>query len=349
MSLIRKLSIPLVLVTVALLLAACGSSSEQTPSASQQTSSPSSTNGIVTTPIDARYLPVVISSDLAVGEERFQVGLIDQQDNNTPINGAKLHLTFYVLSGDGKTSTEKFEADPEAVTIQKSYTHTHEDGTVETHHAGETGAYVTHINFDEAGFWGVAVTGTLADGTSIVANGEQPVRPYFQVSEHSAGLGVGDPAPASKQKVLSDVSDIRSIDTSQNPIPDEHNMTVAQAITSGKPTVIAFATPAFCVSQLCGPTKEIFDGLYQRYKGQANFVHIEPYDVDKVRAGQCPNLGDCVVPAMNDFKLSSEPWVFIIDAQGKVASKYDGVISEKELQDGLLAVLGGAPAATATP
>jgi hypothetical protein len=332
-----KLWFPAAVIAVALLAAACGSSGDDSPS---QT-------GIVTTPIDSRYLPVVISEDLAVGKQRFQVGLIDQQDGNTPVNGAKLHFKFYLLNADGHTATAKFDIDPTAVTITKSYTHTHEDGTVETHQAGETGAYITYVNFDTAGFWGVEVTGTLADGTSIIADGQEPVRPYFEVSEKSYGLAVGDPAPASTQTVIADVSDIRSIDTSQTPIPEEHNMTVAQAITSGKPTVIAFATPAFCVSQLCGPTKEIFDGLYDKYKGQANFLHIEPYDVDKVRAGECTNLGDCVVQAMYDFKLSGEPWVFIIDAQGKIAAKYDGIVSEAEMEQGLQAVLGQTPAATA--
>jgi hypothetical protein len=303
-------------------------------------------NSPVATPIGSRYYPIVISSDLAVGEQRFQVGLIDQGDDGTgqtPVAGAQLHFKFYLLNTDGQTATERFDAEPEAVTIMKTYTHTHEDGTVETHEAGETGVYITYVTFDTAALWGVEVSGTLADGTSIVDDGNDPVRPFFQVSEKSAGLAVGDPAPASRQTLASDVADIRSIDTSLNPIPEEHNLTIADAIVSGKPTVIAFATPAFCITQLCGPTKEIFDGLYEQYKGQANFIHIEPYDVDRVRAGECQNLGDCVVPALNDFRLDSEPWVFIVDAQGKVAAKYDGVVSENEMEQGLQKVLSPAP------
>lgn len=325
---------PALLVVLAL-LAACGGGDDSGDDGPG--------NSPVASPIESRYLPVVISSDLAVGEQRFQAGLIDQEGGTTPVAGAKLHFKFYLLNTDGKSATERFDAEPEAVTITKTYTHTHEDGTVEKHEAGETGVYITYVTFDTAGFWGVEVTGTLADGTSIVGDGEEPTRPFFQVSEKSAGLAVGDPAPASRQTLVSDVADIRSIDTSLDPIPEEHNMTIADAIVSGKPTVIAFATPAFCVTQLCGPTKEIFDGLYEQYKDQANFIHIEPYDVDRVRAGECQNLGDCVVPALNDFRLSSEPWVFIIDAQGKIAAKYDGVVSESEMERGLLKVLASTP------
>lgn len=302
-------------------------------------------NSPVASPIESRYLPVVISEDLAIGEQRFQVGLIDQGEDRreqTPVASADLHFKFYLLNTDGQTATERFDSDPEAVTIAKSYTHTHEDGTVETHEAGDTGVYISYVTFDTAGFWGVEVTGTLADDTSIVGEGEEPTRPFFQVSEKSAGLAVGDPAPSSTQTLVGDVADIRSIDTSVNPIPEEHDMTIADAIVSGKPTVIAFATPAFCVTQLCGPTKEIFDGLYEQYKDQANFIHVEPYDVDRVRAGECRNLGDCVVPALSDFRLSSEPWVFIVDAQGKIAAKYDGVVSEKEMEQGLQKALSPA-------
>jgi hypothetical protein len=296
----------------------------------------------VLTPIDNEYLPIVISDDLAVGRQRFQVGLIEQSDDGqTPVAGADLQFKFYLIDQTAGSAAEKFAAEPEAVTIQKSYTHTHDDGTVETHEAGETGVYITYVDFDVAGLWGVEVTGSLADGTSIVGEGEEPTRPFFPVREESVGLAIGDPAPPSVQVLASDVDDIRSIDTSLDPIAEQHNMTIADAIVSGKPTVIAFVTPAFCVTQLCGPTKEIFDGLYQQYKDQANFIHVEPYDVEKIRSGECTNYGDCVVQSMNDFRLTSEPWVFIIDAEGKVAAKYDGVVSEEEMEAGLKAVLAG--------
>ncbi len=295
----------------------------------------------VVTPIDNQYLPVVISDDLAVGRQRFQVGLIEQSsDGDSPVAGADLHFKFYLIDQTAGTAAEKFDSDPEAVTIQKTYTHTHEDGTVEEHEAGETGVYITYVDFDVAGLWGVEVTGSLKDGTSIVGDGEEPTRPFFPIREKPVGLAVGDPAPASVQTLAADVDDIRSIDTSLNPIAEQHSMTIADAITSGRPTVIAFATPAFCVTQLCGPTKEIFDGLYEEYKSEANFIHIEPYDVEQIRSGACASYGDCVVQTMRDFRLESEPWVFIINADGKVAAKYDGVVSEQEMEDGLTALLG---------
>ncbi len=85
--------------------------------------------------------------------------------------------------------------------------------------------------------------------------------------------------------------------------------------------------------------------MYHLYGDQANFVHIEPYDVKKMAAGQCPNIGDCAVGANVDFKLESEPWVFVADAQGILRAKFDGMVSEDELKAAIQAVLG----ASATP
>ncbi len=296
----------------------------------------------ILTPIPGNYLPIVISSDLTVGQNRFVVGLI-KQDDNSQVLGANLHLRFLQIDANNQ-ATLKFESDPTVIQITKSYVDTHPDGTHETHQAGDTGAYVSNVTFDAAGNWGVDVTGTTKEGVKL-----DPVRLSFPVLATDPGIAIGSPIPPSRQTILSDVSNIRTIDTSLNPIPEEHELTVADAIGNGKPTVIAFATPAYCTSLICGPTKDIFDQLYQQYLGQANFIHIEPYDVQKVAAGKCPTLADCTVPATVDFKLESEPWVFVADAQGILRAKFDGIVSEAEMQATLLQVLGASNTPKAVP
>ncbi|MDO8614960.1 MAG: hypothetical protein Q7T33_04390 [Dehalococcoidia bacterium] len=325
---------PLLLVVAALAaavaVAACGGGEEDTngPSAAAVCASPK----IVHSPVDSRYLPIVISSDLAVGENRFSLGLIDQEDN-TPVTGAQLHLRFALRCGD--EARPKAEADPSAVTVTRTYAHTHTDGTGETHEAGEVGAYIANVSFDAPGTWQVEVTGK-AGGQEI-----EPVTPTFSVNEKSFSLSAGDPAPRSVQPILKDVADIRTIDTSDPPIPEMHQMTVADAVTSGRPTVIVFATPAFCESQICGPTKSIVDDLFRQYGSQANFVHIEPYDVERIRNAQCDSLFECRSPLLDEWKLESEPWVFLIDKDGKIAGKYEGIVSLEELEAALQQLLVG--------
>lgn len=82
--------------------------------------------------------------------------------------------------------------------------------------------------------------------------------------------------------------------------------------------MIAFATPAFCTSRLCGPTKEIVDDAYQKYADAVNFVHVEPYDVKRARDG----LGLELLPFIaNEWKLQSEPWVFVVDKTGRISAR----------------------------
>ena len=339
---------------LALLAAACGggeeSPAQQTPTASGPASCPSAENAgkLVLTPTTADYFPAVVSSDsdLAVGPNRFVVGLLDS--SQAPVSGAQLHFRFFCVTESGD-KLFKSEADAKAITIQKSFTHTHTDGTVESHAAGELGVYVTNVDFDSPGLWGVEVSGTL--------NGEdlETQAPVFVVREESLSPAIGDPAPPSVQPLLKDVADITQIDTSDPPNPAMHQMTIADAVKSGKPSVIVFATPAFCISQVCGPTKSVVDELFAKYQGQANFIHVEPYFIPEARSGKglcllpimnlqiasqpsqgCPQIAAAdLPPAGQSWNLETEPWVFIVDAQGKIAGKFEAVVSYDELEQAL--------------
>jgi len=109
-------------------------------------------------------------------------------------------------------------------------------------------------------------------------------------------------------------------------------------VTSGKPTVVVFASPSFCTSQICGPTKDIVDDLYGAYGTQAHFVHVEPYDIEMARAGESLTP----VPLLtDDWGLNSEPWVFVVDAQGIITAKFDGIASYEEMEAALVGVIRG--------
>lgn len=320
---IRNLLLLPLLGSLAIAAAACGGDGGD---------GPTETDRVVLSPLpDDVLLPTVISRDLAIGENRFLVGLQDQDTGELELN-ADLSLAFYLL--DGTEGTLKFEREAEPIVIMRSYAHTHEDGTVETHEAGEVGAYRTTADFDVAGLWGVEVTGTTADGEAL-----EPLRPTFNVLEEPFGLAVGDPAPRTEQVLVSDVDDISEIDSSENPIPEQHDMTVAEAVTSGRPTVIAIATPAFCETQICGPTKVFFDDLYNEYNDAANFVHVEPYDVQLVRDGECESLYACRTSIIDEWRLQSEPWVFVVDADGNIAAKFDGLVTYDEMAEALEALI----------
>ena len=316
----RAIALFLAAAALALLAAACSSGDGEQPP-----------KGCGAAP-NGQYLPVVISSDLSLGPNRFLLGLIDQT-SNTEVLSAQLRLRFWKCENEGRTF--KTAIDPKPIRVTKSFTHEHPDGTIETHEAGETGAYVINMAFDNTGEWEVEVEGSI-NGAPL-----EPVSTGFQVRAESLSVAVGRPAPETKQPVLGDpgVEDVSEIDTSNPPNPDMHNMTVAAAIASGKPSVIVFATPMFCTSRICGPTKQLVDQLYEKYKGKANFIHIEPYDLDKARSGQALEVLPFVT---QEWGLQSEPWVFFVDKDGNIAAKFEAMVGYEELEGALQPLLKAA-------
>jgi hypothetical protein len=271
-------------------------------------------------------LPVIVSSERTVGRNRFQVGLLDRQ--NEPILDAEVVLHFYRLQGDGERLLSEVPA--RAVVVTKSYVHRHPDGKVERHQAGTVGAYTAYMDFPSPGTYQVEVLARR--GVRVLP----PVRLEFQVTETGVGPKVGDPAPPSHQPVLRDVQDIDDIDSSLPHRPHMHSVPIADALRQGRPAVIAFATPAFCVSRLCGPVMdEVMDPLYARYRQQAIFVHVEPYDLRAAREGK----GLRLTATMREWGLVSEPWIFVLDGEGRVAAKFEGVVSREEVEEVLLRLL----------
>ncbi len=48
-----------------------------------------------------------------------------------------------------------------------------------------------------------------------------------------------------------------------------------ESVATGKPTVVLFATPAYCATRICGPSPEAMSALQRRYGDSVSFIHIE--------------------------------------------------------------------------
>jgi hypothetical protein len=214
-----------------------------------------------------------------------------------------------------------------------------EDAGGATTPAGEDGVYVANARFERGGNWGVQIEVTR-DGTKL-----KPIPFTFTVLDNTPEPALGAQAPASTQITLANVSDIHEIDSSSPPRPAMHETTIADALKTGKPVVVAFATPAFCTSRLCAPIMStVMDPLAATYGGEAVFIHVEPYDLKALReTGQ-----QIPVPATREWGLQSEPWIFVVDRQGRIAGKYEGVATEDEVGRALQRVIAE-PAPGATP
>jgi hypothetical protein len=182
------------------------------------------------------------------------------------------------------------------------------------------GIYLVRHTFEQEGTWWV----------SLRPSGHGPTpKAAFMVTPTDPVPGVGDLAPVVQTRTLTDHS-IEEISTDDDPDPAFYQLSVDQALASGRPLVVVFATPAFCVSQTCGPMLDQVKGAAADHPG-ANYVHVEIYqNIDATSAE------DLVIdPAVTAWGLPSEPWVFVIDRTGRVAARFEGAMRPEELEQAL--------------
>ena len=143
------------------------------------------------------------------------------------------------------------------------------------------------------------------------------------VDDYSKIPDVGEKAPAVKTPTVSDVGDISEIDT-RDPHDTMHDEDASQTIGK-EPTVLLFATPALCVSRVCGPVVDVAEQVKAELGDDAAFIHMEVFEDNN------PNEG--VRPQLMDYGLQTEPWLFVIDADGNVSTRIEGAFSVDELRD----------------
>ncbi len=142
------------------------------------------------------------------------------------------------------------------------------------------------------------------------------------VEERTKSPAVGELAFPSKTPTLDDAPAAKL--TTQNP-PDTEllRVSVADALAQKEPFVVVFATPKFCESRTCGPVVDIVDAVRRRTPG-VRFIHVEIYEENN------PALG--VNRWVREWKLPTEPWVFLVGGDGRIKAKFEGAVSERELE-----------------
>ena len=204
--------------------------------------------------------------------------------------------------------------------------------------------FVANVTFDEAGtatgdtlgIWELHATFDYA-ATPAGEAGPLTIGAVVSVAaEHSAPF-IGDAAPLSNTPTATSPSDLRTMSSSPQPDPALYQLSVAEAVRAGKPAVISFATPAFCVTATCGPQVADLSTLAGRYAGQANFVHVEVYR-DPHRINPADPARE-LVPAVREWGLVSEPWTFVVGRDGRVAARFEQYVPPSVLEDALLSAI----------
>src|SRR5262249_46234875 len=133
----------------------------------------------------------------------------------------------------------------------------------------------------------------------------------------------GTPAPRSRNPITTDVSDLKTIDSSSPPDPRLHRVRIADAIVRRQPQVIVFASPQLCQSRVCGPVVDVVPTLIPTYGDRVAFIHQEIWQTD---------APDQFTPTVKEWKLRSEPWIFVVDRNGTIRARFEGLTTRGELE-----------------
>jgi hypothetical protein len=274
--------------------------------------------------------PLITTSELVVGMNRFAFGLLK---GNKLLNDAEVTLKLYAIDGSELSLVGEVKAPYQIASTlkQERSVHHHPDGTEHVHgdESGIQGLYVTQLNFSRAGDWGVELLVGQRSGPADI------VRFAVTVLDAPATPALGSPAPRSHNLIASDVKNLRQIDTSPRPDPRLHQVRIADAIAQGKPQLIVFATPQFCTSRMCGPVVDIVRTLLPVYGKRVAFTHQEIWQdfADKK-----------MFPTVAEWRLDTEPWVFVVDRDGIIRGKFEGLVTARELEISLQEMLKLKPA-----
>lgn len=178
--------------------------------------------------------------------------------------------------------------------------------------------WVAYPELPQSGLWGFVADITLGDGTKTQAQFT------IEVVADPSAPAIGETPPASENRTLTTDKEIATLTSDPMPEAGLYQMTVAEALASGRPTVVTFATPGFCESRLCSPVVDSVKAVRTAVGDRANFIHIEVY-----------KTFDPLVYAdeMDEWGMPSEPWTFVLDATGQVAARLGGPVSPRELTD----------------
>jgi hypothetical protein len=186
-----------------------------------------------------------------------------------------------------------------------------------------TGFYSAEVEVPHAGPWLFAAV-AASGGRLAVGVGATQVK-------GTVPNGVGSKATPFPSPVATTTQGLEEICTRKPPDP-MHYVSLADALKSGRPTVVSFATPLLCMSRLCGPVvDEQLLALQKIGRRKANFIHVEEFLPGKDLKPPPATIGDRS-PAFKAWHLTTEPWVYVIDRHGIIRAAYEGPVVGSQIE-----------------
>jgi hypothetical protein len=316
----RCLGLPLLAGLLALGLVACGGNSGEEAAKTPPMPSPQdfpSAHGKTWEQLQRELGPGPVLapavSDLKAGRRnRFGFGLFDRARKQIADAPAAIYLM--PASGQGEV-LGPYPARFESLTTQPEF----RSQTVAEDPDAAKAVYVAELPIKKPGSYDAIAAVRFDDRlTSATLAG-----PALKVVRDDPVPEVGEKAPKIHTPTLADVGgDVAKIDT-RVPPSKMHGADFADVVGK-KPVVLLFATPALCQSRVCGPVNDVAAEVQQKYGDKVEFIHMEIYNDNEVEKGFRPQV--------LEYNLPTEPWVFIVGRDGRIASRIEGAFSVRELE-----------------
>ena len=235
------------------------------------------------------------------GENRLAFGVLDQETGF--VYGP---TAIYVSRGANQRAHGPYSAPADLLVTEPPY-RSRQAASEDDPFAA---IYSAQVPFERPGTYSVLVMTQVED--SLVG---APTQVQVVSKREDRVPDVGEPAPRVETDTLESArGDLESIETR---VPEDgmHEESLSDVL-GRKPVAVVYATPQLCESRVCGPVVDIVEQLRAEYGDRMTFIHQEVYvDNDPSKGLREP---------LQRFNLQTEPWLFTIDASGRVAARLEG-------------------------
>ncbi len=310
---------PVSFLLVTLLIAGCGAAPSEPPATTP-------TPGATEFPeADGRTLvelrdgfeqgDVVLAAAMSVLEpnktNRFGFGLFD-------LSRAQLNdetAAVYIARAGGGPALGPFPASAESLAVSPQFRSAGSEAE------GAQSVYAADVPIKGGGQY--EFLGAVARDGEIVS--ADPASPPLTADPDSEVPDVGDQAPPVSTPTYTSVGgDLEQIDTRVPTARELHEEDFADVVGK-RPAVLMFATPALCQTRVCGPVVDEMLEVAAEAPEEIAFIHQEVYVDNELEKG--------IRPQLTRFGLESEPWTFVVGADGKIVERFEGAFSIAELRE----------------
>ena len=243
------------------------------------------------------------TSDYAVGPVRVTFLVIDSKSRSIE----RPHARVWVGPSLDAPPTTSTEAALEPIGIP---------GKSESATGGVTRIYVARFSLSRPGKYTLVAQpeGAKIQGIATLDVRRRPQAP-----------AVGDRAVPSRTPTLASAhGDVASLTTADPPDLSLLRYSVGESVKAHAPFVLVFATPKFCSSRTCGPVVDVAQAVQRRFAGSGvRFIHVEVYTDNNPAQG--------FNRWFREWRLPSEPWVFLVGRDGRIKARFEGSVSAAEL------------------